>query len=148
MLALPPSSKDKSPDPTRDSLIPHILPCCVHHDGVVEVLRRYWDPTLERAEDSGGMAFNDFIFIHWNFYRYHFLWAVPTTTPKRLCGGRLFPSITIYKKAKPSMAEESWLVKHKKQTQTWPHTSAAADWRADAWRFQRDITVCKKKYKK
>ncbi|KAL1965015.1 hypothetical protein VTN77DRAFT_6215 [Rasamsonia byssochlamydoides] len=56
MLALR-SAQDKSADDNKSSMssafcTPNILPCRVHHDGPVEVSKRYWNP----VKDDNGNA--------------------------------------------------------------------------------------------
>jgi len=46
------SSTQDSSATGNGSITAHILPCRIHHDGPVEVSRRYWDPTVENGGDA------------------------------------------------------------------------------------------------
>ncbi|KAL2002943.1 hypothetical protein VTN02DRAFT_5476 [Thermoascus thermophilus] len=46
------SSSDAETAPAANSYTPNILPCRIHHDGPVEILKRYWDPVADENENT------------------------------------------------------------------------------------------------
>ncbi|GKZ77388.1 hypothetical protein AnigIFM56816_010687 [Aspergillus niger] len=51
MFAIQPAQNSSNETPT-DKFTPNILPCRIHHDGPVETLGRYWNPTSDEKDQN------------------------------------------------------------------------------------------------
>ncbi|OOF90822.1 hypothetical protein ASPCADRAFT_58788 [Aspergillus carbonarius ITEM 5010] len=58
MFAIQPAPKSPSNNETpTDQFTPNILPCRIHHDGLVESLNRYWRPLSDEEDKNQQTAY-------------------------------------------------------------------------------------------